>query len=72
MFITKPKANLQCILRTAAVEPDSQTLPTNLSIIKDENTGRLLVGPAEVIAQVEKIEIKALSPDSTLRPHSYG
>jgi len=68
MFITKPKAALQFILCTAANKPDSQSLPTNLFIIGEDNTGRLLVDPAEVIAQVEILETKARSPDPTLPP----
>ena len=44
MFVKKPKTALQTILRTAAeaAEDNSQPLPTNLSIIREENTGRLL------------------------------
>ncbi len=46
----------------------TQPLPINLSIIRDETTGRLLVEPEEVIEQVRKLETKALSPDPTLPP----
>ena len=43
-------------------------LPTDLSILRDNALGRLLVDPAEVIAQVQKLETHALSPNPTL-PH---
>jgi len=70
MFVQKPKLALQTILRTTAkvAEDNSQPLPTNLSIIRDETTGRFLVEPEEVIEQVRKLETKALSPDPTLLP----
>jgi hypothetical protein len=41
---------LQSILRTTAEEENTQLLPTNLSIIRDDASGRVLVDPAEVIA----------------------
>ena len=59
---------LQSILRTAAEEENTQPLPTNLSILRDDASYRLLVDPAEVIAQVQKLETHAMSPDPTL-PH---
>jgi hypothetical protein len=68
MFITKTKAALQSILRTAAGELDSQPLSTNLSGIREDITGRQIIDPVEVIAQVKKMEIQALSPDPTLPP----
>ena len=52
MFLKKPKVALQSILRTAAGEENAQLLPTNLSILRDDASGRFLVDPAEVIAQV--------------------
>jgi hypothetical protein len=70
MFVKKPKVALQSILRTTAeaTGDNSQPLPTNLSVIRDETTGRLLVEPAEVIEKVRKLETKALSPDPSLLP----
>ncbi len=68
MFLKKPKVALQSILRTVVEEENSQPLPTNLSILKDDASGRFMVDPAEVIAQVQKLETHALSPDPTL-PH---
>jgi len=61
---------IQSILRTPAGKADSQPLPTNLSIIKAESTGRVLRDSADVIAQVEYLEIKALSPEPTLPPRA--
>jgi hypothetical protein len=68
MFINKTKVALQSILRTAAEEENTQPLPTDISIFRDDASGRLLVDPAEVIAQAQKLETRALSPDPTL-PH---
>jgi len=68
MFIKKSKVTLQSILCTATEEDKSQPLSTNLSILRDDTTDRLLVDPAEVIAQVQKLETHVLSPDPTL-PH---
>jgi hypothetical protein len=59
---------LQSILRTVAEKENTQPLPMDLSILRDESSGRLLVDPAEVIAQVQKLETQALSPDPTLPP----
>ena len=59
---------LQSILRTAAEKENTQPLPTDLSIVREDASGRLLVDPAEVIAQVQKLESHAMSPDPTL-PH---
>ncbi len=67
-FITKPKFALKSILRTEEAGENPQHLPTNLSIIRDETTGQLIVNPTEVIAQVQKLETKALSPDPALLP----
>jgi hypothetical protein len=47
-------------------EKKSQSLPTSLSILGDDATGRLLVDPAEVIAQVQNLETQTLSPEPTL------
>jgi len=56
MFLLKSKVALQSIVRTAAEEENTQPLPTGLSILRDDASGRLLVDPAEVIAQVQKLE----------------
>jgi hypothetical protein len=68
MFIKKTKVALHSIFRTTAEEDNSQPLPTYLSILRDDTTGRLLVDPAEVIAQVRKLETQTLSLDPIL-PH---
>jgi hypothetical protein len=66
MFIPKPKVALQSILRSATEKKDSKPLPTNLAIIRDDASGPLITDPEEVIAQVQKHETQALSPDHTL------
>ena len=52
MFLKKPMVALQSILRTAAEKENTQSIPTDLSILRDDSSGRLLVDPAKVIAQV--------------------
>jgi hypothetical protein len=68
VFLKKPKVALQSILRTAAEDENTQPFPTDLSILRDDASGRILVDPAEVIAQVQNLETHALSFDPTL-PH---
>ena len=65
-----PTVALKSILRTSEGTPDNPTLPTDLSVSRGETFGRLLSAPAEVIAQLEKLETTALSPDPTLPPGS--
>jgi len=47
-------------------EGNTQSLPTNLTILRYNATGRFLVDPAEVIAQVHKLETQTMSLDPTL------
>jgi len=68
MFVKKPSAALKSILRTSEGTPDNLTLPTDLSVLRDETYGRLLTTPSEVITQHEKMETPSLSPDPTLPP----
>jgi len=68
MFVKKPSVELKSILRTSEGTPDSSTLPTDLSVLRDEATERLLTSPSEVTTQLEKTETRALSPDPTLPP----
>ena len=63
MFLKTPKGALQSILRTAVEAENIQPLPTDLSIFRDDASGRLLVDPAEVIAQVQKLKTQAMSPE---------
>ena len=65
MFLKKPRVALQSILRTAAEKENIQPLPMDDSILRDDSSGLLLVVPAEVIAQVQKIETQAISPNPT-------
>ena len=65
MFFKKPRDALKSILKTTsdrtskAHEPNIQ----HLSALRDPDTGIITSIPAEVIAIVEKIETKLLSPD---------
>ena len=68
IFVKKPSVALTSILRTSEGAPNNPTLRTDLSVLRDETSGRMLTTPAKVIAQLEKLESKALSPDPTLPP----
>jgi hypothetical protein len=50
IFVKKPSAALKSILRTSEGTPDKLTLPTDLSVLRDEKSARLLTTPTEVIA----------------------
>ncbi len=52
LFAKKPSAALKSILRTSEGTSDNPILPTDLSVLRDETSGRLLTTPAEVIAQL--------------------
>ena len=66
MFVRKPNMALKSLLRTAAGNTTTNTLPTDLSIIKDEATGVLLTDPPEVVKKIAAMETITLSPDPTL------
>ena len=66
LFVKKPNTALKSIMRTANGKPNENTLPTNLSIIKDEVSGLLITNPPEVVTKIMELETKALSPDPTL------
>jgi hypothetical protein len=66
LFAKKPNLALKSILRTAAGKSSTNTLPTDLSILKDESSGLLITNPKEVVTKLEELETRALSPDPTL------
>jgi hypothetical protein len=68
MFVKKPSVTLKYILRTAMGNSTQHTLPTNLSIIKDETTGLIITAPSKAVNTISEIETGALSPDPTLSP----
>jgi len=68
MFVKKPSVALKSMLRTSERTPDNPTLPTDLPVLRDETSGRLITTPSEVITQLTKMETIALSPDPTLPP----
>ena len=49
MFVKNASVALNSILKTSAGTTDNPTLPTDLSILRDERTGLLLTTPLEVI-----------------------
>jgi len=57
---------LKSILRTSEGTTDNPALPTDLSILRDEKSGRLLTNPSEVLTQLTQMEMTYLSPDPTL------
>jgi hypothetical protein len=65
IFVKKLSVTLESILRTSEGTPDNPTLPTDLSVLRDDAYGCLLTTPAEVISQHEKLETTALSLDPT-------
>jgi hypothetical protein len=68
MFVKKPSVAIKPILRTFEGTTDNPTLPTDLSILRDEKSGRLLTTPSEVLTQLTQMETIALSPNPTLTP----
>ena len=66
MFVKKTSVALKSILRSSEGQSDTNTLPTDLSVLRNESTGQLLTSPTEVIAHLTQLETKALSPDPTL------
>ena len=68
MFLKRPNVALKSLLRTAVGNTPINTLPTDLSIIKDDAKGFLITDPQEVVQKIVELETKALSPDPTLPP----
>ena len=66
LFVKKPNMALISILRTSTGKSNKNTLPTGLSIIKDEASGLLITSPREVVTKIAELETVALSPDPTL------
>ena len=65
-FINKPSVALKSMQRKTEGVTDTPSLPTNLSVLRDETTGRLVTAPEEVIAKITQMETVALTPDPTL------
>ncbi len=68
MFFKRPNVALKSLLRTSVGSTTTNTLPTDLSIIKYEDKGFLITNPREVVQKIAELETKALSPDPTLPP----
>jgi hypothetical protein len=68
MFVKKPRVALQTILRSTTRANASTTLPTDVSLLRDETSSLLVTTPAEVVTKLAQIEGVALSPDPTLPP----
>jgi hypothetical protein len=64
----KPLLALKSILRSSEGTTDNPTLPTDLSILRDEKSGHLLTTPKEVLTQLTQMETAALFPDPALPP----
>ena len=63
LFIKKPSVALKSMMRTAEGVIDTPSLPTDLSVIRDETTSRLITALEEVIAKIIQMETMTLSPD---------
>jgi hypothetical protein len=48
----KPNVALKSILRTVMGTSTQQSLPTDLSVVKDESTGLLLTTPSRVVKTI--------------------
>jgi len=70
LSIKKPNVVLKYIMRTAEGVADTPSLPTDLSVIRDETTGHLITAREEVIAKITQMKTVALSPDPTLLPRA--
>jgi hypothetical protein len=72
MFVKKPRDALKSILKTASDRTSKSHEPNtqHLSALRDPDTGIITNNPAEVIAIVEKIEKKLLSPDPNIDPNA--
>jgi hypothetical protein len=68
LFAKKPNMALRSILRISAGNQNTNTLPTDLSIIKDEASGLLTTNAPEVVKNIAELETIALSLDPTLPP----
>jgi len=66
LFIKKPSVALKSIMRTSEGITDTPSLPTYLSVLRDETTGHLINAPEEAIAKITQMEPVAQSPDPTL------
>ena len=60
MFVNKSNVALNSILRAATGDKDSTTLPTDLSILRDETSGRLIATLSEVVTKLAQMETVAL------------
>jgi hypothetical protein len=67
IFVKKPIVALKSILRTSTGPSDTPSLPTDLYILRDKESG-LLTTPSDVIQRFTQMETITLSPDPTLPP----
>jgi len=68
MFVNKPSVALKSILRSSEGTTDNPTLPTDLSILRYEKSGRLLTTPLEVLTLLTLLKTVPLSPYPTFPP----
>jgi len=66
LFKRMPSVALKSILRKAEGANDASSLPTDLSVLRDETIGLLITAPKDVIAKIAHMETVAISPDPTL------
>jgi hypothetical protein len=70
MFVKKLSVAIKTIHRSATRANASATLPTDLSILRDEKSGLLITTPTEVVTKLAQMETGTLSPYPTLLPRA--
>jgi hypothetical protein len=69
LFIKKSSVALKSILFTTGGVTDTPSVPTDVSVVRDETTGCLITtAPEEVVDKITQMETAALSPDPALPP----
>ncbi len=68
VFAKKPSVALKFILRSATRDAASTTLPIDLSILRDETTGRLITTKSAFVTKLAQMETAHLSKDPALPP----
>ncbi len=68
VFLNKPSVALKFIIRAVERASDNPSLSTDISILRDDTTCRLITAPEEVITKLAQLETVAQSPDPSLPP----
>jgi hypothetical protein len=52
LFVKDPSVALKYVLRISEGVTNTTSLPTDLSVIRGETTGRLIIAPDEVVSKI--------------------